>query len=111
MDLSIYNIIRGPRVSTKAYQLNQKMQQLVLDVHPQANKIQIMEALKKLFNVEAQAVRIIISKGKRRRVGRHTTIGKTKKKAIITLKKGQSLDLMGWTQPVASEEMTKAGGV
>lgn len=110
MDLSIYNIIRGPRVSTKAYQLNQKMQQLVLDVHPQANKARIVEALKKLFNVEAESVRVIISKGKRRRVGRHLTVGKLKKKAIVTLKKGQSIDLMGWTQQAAPEEVSEVGG-
>lgn len=108
MDLSIYNIIRGPRVSTKAYQLNQKMQQLVLDVHPQANKARIAEALKKLFNVEADAIRVIVSKGKRRRVGRHISVGKTRKKAIVTLKKGQSVDLMGWTQQVP-EETNQAG--
>ena len=109
MDLSIYNIIRGPRVSTKAYQLNQKMQQLVLDVHPQANKARIAEALKKLFNVEAKAIRVIISKGKRRRAGRHISCGNMRKKAIVTLKSGQSIDLMGLTQQAVPEETNTAG--
>lgn len=95
MDLTIYDIIKGPRITEKAYYLNQTFKQLVLEVHPQANKPMIAEALKKLFDVEVEKIRIILSKGKRRRVGRREVEGKLIKKAIITLKKGYSIDLMG----------------
>jgi large subunit ribosomal protein L23 len=95
MDLTIYDIIKGPRVTQKAYQLNQKLQQLVLEVHMQANKPLVAEALKKLFNVEAKSIRIMILKGKKRRAGRHFTQGKKRKKAIVTLKEGHTVDLMG----------------
>ena len=89
MDLTIYDIIKGPRITEKAYRLNQTTGKLVLEVHPQANKPLIAQALKKLFNVEAEKIGIVISKGKKRRVGRYFTEGKTRKKAMITLKKGQ----------------------
>lgn len=94
MDLTLYDIIKKPRVTQKSYRLNQELKQLVLEVHPQANKPMIKEALKKLFNVEVEKIGIVISKGKLRRVGRHETVGKKRKKAIITLKEGHSVNLM-----------------
>lgn len=102
MDLSIYDIIKGPRITTKVYRLNKELQQLVLEVHPAANKPLIAEALKKLFNVESEKIRIIVSKGKLRSVRRRPVQGKLRKKAIITLKEGQSVDMMDWSQAVGA---------
>jgi large subunit ribosomal protein L23 len=95
MDLTLYDIIKGPRITEKAYQLNQRLKQLVLEVHVEANKSLVAEALKKLFNVEAEEIRMVVRKGKQRRVGKHTVTGKMRKKAIVTLKQGYSVDLMG----------------
>lgn len=94
MELSIYNVIIGPRISHKVYQLNQRNKQLVLEVHPQANKPLIAQALKQLFNVTAEKIGIVVSKGKFKRSGRFVFQGKTRKKAIVTLKEGQSIDMM-----------------
>ncbi len=105
MDLSIYDVIRGPWVSTKAYRLNQDLQQLVLEVHPHANKPMVNEALRKLFNVEPETIRVMRIRGKRKRFGRHLSKTKDRKKAIITLKEGYSTDQ--FSQPeeaVASAE-------
>lgn len=112
MDLTLYDIIKGPRITEKAYRLNQTAKKLVLEVHPKANKPLVAEALKKLFNVEAEKIGIIVVKGKRRRVGRFFTEGKTRKKAIITLKEGQSVDLMGLaeSQAAAPEAATTEKG-
>ena len=97
--LNLYEVIRGPWVTSKAYRLNQELQQLVLEVHPAANKPMVAETLKKLFNVEADKVHVIVLKGKTRRSGgRHVSHGKLRKKAIITLKKGYSLDMMDWSK-------------
>lgn len=108
MDLTLYDIIKGPRITEKAYRLNQASGKLVLEVHPEANKPLIAQALKKLFNVEAEKIGIVVSKGKKRRVGRFFTYGKMRKKAVITLKKGQHLDIMGFAgtqaQPATAEE-------
>jgi large subunit ribosomal protein L23 len=111
MDLTLYDIIKGPRITEKAYRLNQKSGKLVLEVHPEANKPLIAEALKKLFNVEAQKIGIVIVKGKKRRAGKFYTVGKTKKKAIVTLKEGQKIDIMGLSdQPVpAASAPTEKG--
>jgi large subunit ribosomal protein L23 len=101
MDLTVYDIIRGVRITEKVYKLNQRYKQLVLEVHVQAKKPQIAQALKKLFNVEVEKICTSISKGKKRRVGRHIVYGKKRKKAIITLKEGYSVDLMGLSQTAA----------
>jgi large subunit ribosomal protein L23 len=103
MALNIYDIIRGPRVTEKAYQLNQRFKQLVLEVHPQANKPLIADALKKLFNVEAEKIRTVVLKGKvRHSRGRFTVRGKLRKKAYITLKEGYTMDLMGISKPTVN---------
>ena len=92
MELNVYEIIRGPWVTSNAYGLNHKLKQLVLEVHPQCTKHQISDALKKLFNVDTKAVRVNLVKGKKRRSGRTFVTGKKRKKAVITLKEGQSVD-------------------
>jgi large subunit ribosomal protein L23 len=93
MDLSIYEVIKRSWITSKAYMLNHEFKQLVLEVHLHANKAMIAEALKKLFNVEAKTIRIDTRKGKRRRVGRHAIQSKDRKRAIVTLSKGQSVAL------------------
>jgi large subunit ribosomal protein L23 len=104
MALTVYDIIKGPRITEKAYHLNKGLRQLVLEVHPHANKSQVEEALKKLFNVEVEKIGIVVSKGKRRRVGRQFIQGKMKKKAIVTLKEGHAVDLMSLSQSAQAQE-------
>ena len=95
MDLTLYDIIIRPRITEKAVAMNKKANKLVVEVHPQANKPLIAEALKKLFSVEVEKIGIVVIKGKTRRVRRILVKGKKRKKAIVTLKKGHTLDLMG----------------
>lgn len=92
MDLTIYDIIKGPVVSDKAYKLSGKLRQLYLRVHMHANKKLVAEALEKLFNVKVKDVRIQIRKGKSRTVRRNVYSRPDEKRAIITLAEGHSLD-------------------
>ncbi len=94
MDLTIYDVIKGPVITDKAYKLNQKQKKLVLKVHPQANKVLVRGALERLFNVKIDKVNIITRKGKKRLTkGRKVIKGPMMKKAIITLKEGYTLDI------------------
>ncbi len=93
MDLTIYDIIKGPVVTDKAFRSNRDLKKLVLKVHPQATKPMIKNALEKLFNVKVDKVHTIRRKGKLRMVNRRAVVGPVTKKAIITLVEGQSLDL------------------
>lgn len=94
MDLTIYDIILGPVITEKAYQLNKMLKKLVLKVHPHANKAQVKEALEKLFDVKVEDVNISVRKGKNRNVGRRPVKGVLQKKAFVTLAEGYSLDLL-----------------
>lgn len=96
MDLTIYDIVKGPIITDKAYKLNNTLKQLIVQVHMQANKTLIRQALEKLFDVKVDKVRIVIRKGKKRLNNRrHVIQGKTIKKAFITLKEGHSIDALG----------------
>lgn len=66
-------------------------------VNPESNKIEIAKAIEKKFNVHVESVRTINHPGKMktqfRKSGRFT--GKTSKfkKAIVTLKKGETIEI------------------
>jgi len=112
LKLDIYNIIKGPIISDKAYKLNKGLNQLVLEVHPKANKILVKQALEKLFNVKVKKVRMLISKytvsGRmQRRYIAHPSI-KKEKRAFITLAEGYSLDLFEQMGASAKEQALKS---
>ena len=105
MDLNVFEIIKGPVLSEKATLLNQKLNKLVLKVHPQANKMQIKEALQRLFSVKVEKVNTLNRPGKSRRVRRMIVQGSTTKRVIVTLKEGYTIDLFGQKgKPAAPRE-------
>lgn len=86
-----YRILLKGIVSEKASQ-SASLRQYVFIVAPTANKPSIRSAVAKLYGVTPVRVNILNVRGKAVRYGR--TLGRTKnwKKAIVTLKEGQSLD-------------------
>jgi large subunit ribosomal protein L23 len=88
-----YDIIRKPSLTEKAMSF-QDYNKVVVEVNPQANKIEIKSAMEKLFNVKVKSVHTINQVGKKRRVGKH--MGRTAdwKKAVVTLAEGQKLDFL-----------------
>jgi large subunit ribosomal protein L23 len=105
MDLNVFEIIKGPVVSEKATLLNQKLKKLVLKVHPQANKMQIKEAIQRIFNVKVEKVNTLNRIGKTRRMRRTIVQGSTTKRVFVTLKEGYSIDLFGQgAKPTVTKE-------
>ena len=92
MDLTIYDIIKGPVISSKASEMFSESKKIALIVHPAANKPMIKNAVEKLFNVQVESVRISVRKGKLKRFKRIESVGSLQKKAYITLKPGYSLN-------------------
>lgn len=90
----IYSVIKKPLFTEKSMQLKETHNKIVFQVNPDANKHEIKKAVEEIFQVKVDNVRTVSTKGKFKRFGR--SIGKTPdtKKAIITLKKGQKLDLI-----------------
>ena len=58
-----------------------------------ATKDEIKFAVEEAFKVSVKKVNTLITKAKRRRVGRYVGKTKTYKKAIVTLAEGSSIDL------------------
>jgi large subunit ribosomal protein L23 len=91
-------VIRRPIVLTeKANALREKDNQVVFEVARAANKVQIKDAVQKLFNVRVTDVNTMIVRGKDRRMGRGYSRTQNWKKAIVTLKEGDSIDFFAET--------------
>jgi large subunit ribosomal protein L23 len=70
----------------------------VFEVDPNSNKLQIRAAIKQMFDVDAITIRTVRTKGKvkARMTRRGYQVGRTnlKKKAYVTLKEGQTIDIV-----------------
>lgn len=90
-------IIKKPVITEKAMNLASQ-RQYVFEVHPDANKIQIRQALQEMFDVDITSIRTVRVKGKNksRMTRRGLMRGKTslKKKAYVTLKEGQQIEIV-----------------
>jgi large subunit ribosomal protein L23 len=94
MALRLYDVIRGPvTASNKAHMLNKKQGKLMLYVHDDATKTQIKEAVQKLFDVKVIKVNTLSTGNKSRRIGQRLVVRPGRKKAIVTLKDGEALNL------------------
>ncbi|MBV9356327.1 MAG: 50S ribosomal protein L23 [Chloroflexi bacterium] len=93
--LDPYSVIVRPVVSEKSTALGETGK-YVFEVAPTANKIQIKAAVEAAFaarKVEVASVNILQRRGKLRRLGRHAGMTRSWKKAVVTLRPGQRLDL------------------
>jgi large subunit ribosomal protein L23 len=91
MSIDIYKIIKRPIITEKTARLKQQNNMYVFEVDINATKSMIKEAVEKLFNVDVEEVRTMIIKGKLRRYGRFEGYKSDWKKAIVKIKKGQSI--------------------
>ena len=95
--LSAYRIIERPHITEKAGFLSEE-NKYVFRVFPKANKSEIKKVVQFLYGVKVEKVHIIHSAPKKRRLGksqgfRHG-LKKGFKKAIVTLKEGEKIDLL-----------------
>ena len=84
--------IRNPIITEKATILSEQ-NKTVFKVHDKANKKNIKKNIEKLFKVNVVKINIINIKSKYKLRQGRTSVKKGYKKAIVTLKKGQSIDL------------------
>ena len=66
--------------------------QLLFEVAPDANKVEIRHAVQKLWNVDVIAVRTAVVRGKEKRMGRFVGKRSNWKKAIVTIAAGQTVE-------------------
>jgi large subunit ribosomal protein L23 len=85
-------VIRRPIVLTEKSNRLKEQNTVVFEVARDANKIQIRDAVEKLFNVKVAAVNTLVMRGKDRRMGRGYAKMQNWKKAMVTLQEGNSID-------------------
>lgn len=93
MDLT--RVIIGPVVTEKAERLKANRTHIIT-VHPDATKIDLKNALRKFYDIDAESVRVLRTVPKRRAVGRGNVIEKRhrEKRMLVTLaKNSKTLDL------------------
>jgi large subunit ribosomal protein L23 len=93
--MTAFDVIVRPVITEKSTRLAESGQ-YVFEVAPDANKIQIKQAVEQVFaskKINVVAVNILRVPGKMRRLGRHQGMTRSWKKAIVTLRPGQRLDL------------------
>ena len=89
---SLEQIVRRPIVLTEKSNLLRNANKVIFEVSRDANKIQIRQAVEKLFNVKVESVNTLVMRGKDRRMGRGKAKMQNWKKAMVTLAEGQSID-------------------
>lgn len=91
--MDIYQIIRKPLHTEKSVTDRDKQDAYHFEVDRKANKIQIKEAVEKLFKVEVLKVRTMNKRGKPRRTKYGPLKINTWKKAVVILAEGNTIDL------------------
>lgn len=86
------DVILAPVVSEKSYGLIDEGRYTFL-VHPTANKTEIRQAVEAIFGVRVDSVNTMNRKGKRKRVGLKYGQRKNTKRAIVTLREGETIDI------------------
>jgi large subunit ribosomal protein L23 len=97
MILTFEEIVKRPLITEKAERNRAASRSFAFEVHRDATKIQVKQAVEKLFNVHVLAVRTSIARGKNTRVGRSSGQRPNWKKAFVTLKEGDTIALFEGT--------------
>ena len=90
--LDAYDVIIAPVITEKSTLVSQN-NQVVFKVPMRATKVDVKQAVERLFNVKVKAVNTLVRKGKLRNFRGFRSIQSDTKKAIVTLEPGFSIDV------------------
>lgn len=90
--MSFYDIIREPIITEQTMKLVEERNSYTFKVDKKANKIEIKNAIEKIYKVKVLKVNTINMYAKPKRVGQHSGFKAEYKKAVIKLEKGQKID-------------------
>ena len=87
------HVLLRPVVTEKTIKQSERRNAYTFAVHPRANKVQIRAAVETLFEVTVVGIRTDVRSGKPKRVGWHAKNTPDVKRAIVTLKQGDTIDM------------------
>jgi large subunit ribosomal protein L23 len=89
--MKLTNVIRRPLVTEKTTVAREQSAVIVFEVAPQATKVEIRQAVEKLFGSKVAGVRTQLMHGKYKRQGRFEGQRSDWKKAWVRLKEGEKV--------------------
>lgn len=90
---SLHEVILRPLILTEKGEFQkEEHNKFFFEVAMRANRVQVKQAVEKLFGVKVADVNTMVVRGKPGRVGRRTTKRPNWKKAIVTLSEGESIE-------------------
>jgi large subunit ribosomal protein L23 len=84
-------VLKLPVITEKSTLVKENLRTVTFKVLRDANKIEIKDAVEKIFKVKVQSVRTANFHGKKRRQGRYLGRRPDWKKAYVTLKEGEKM--------------------
>ncbi|MFL5346492.1 MAG: 50S ribosomal protein L23 [Hyalangium sp.] len=95
--MKIHDVIKGPLITEKLDQAREKFRQYSFIVDKKATKVDVARAVESLFKVTVEGVRTNVVRGKVKRVGKSIGQRPNYKKAVVTLKEGDKIELFEGT--------------
>jgi large subunit ribosomal protein L23 len=89
----VREIIRRPLVTEKSTRANEETNKVTFVVRKDANKIEIKRAVEEVFGVNVLEVRTLNNRGKKKRIGARQGRKPDWKKAVVSLREGDRIDL------------------
>lgn len=91
--MELHHVIKGPLITEKLDRAREKTRQYSFLVDMAATKLDVARAVSALFKVTVEDVRTAIQRGKIKRVGKSMGKRPNFKKAFVTLKEGDKIEL------------------
>ena len=91
--MDIHRVLVKPTITEKSTIL-QESGKYTFEIAPKANKVEVKEAVEKSFNVKVEDVNISRLRGKRKRYGPRLVKQPDTKKAVVTLRPGDRINLI-----------------
>ena len=88
-----FDIIKRPLDTEKLDRMRDRENKFAFEIDLKANKTEVKQAVEQLFKVKVLDVKTSIVRGKFRRIGRSEGQRPNWKKAIVTLKEGDAIQL------------------
>jgi len=89
---ALYDVIQGPVITEKS-QMASEFNKVVFKIAPKATKVQVKAAVAGIFGVEVLKVNVINIRGKEKRFKGIKGRRNDTRKAVVTLKEGQNIDI------------------
>ncbi len=91
---NLHTVIKKPLFTEKGAKLKESENKVLVEVAKDANKVDIKKAIEDIFKVKVEKVATVTTNGKWKKYGKSIGRRPDRKKAIITIKKGEKLDFI-----------------